>query len=304
MKAILNAVDMSKWGGELTIAEAKEMIAAGIDTIIVGTGNPVFGGAGQWSRQQLSTWKQAGGKRSEVYIYLYMAGDPVAQVKNGLSTCSGFDIKRWWLDAEDTESPELNAGQRTRFLNDCIAALIGHHPSHNYPSKLKYGIYTGQWWWKPQMNNSSAFKHLDLWDSWYPTGSSASNPIYQPWAGREYGGWEQPAIYQFTNTTTLAGQSVDLNYIVKFTEGEDELAQEVVDELIALINDERADNYQLFTQLFGEKVAAQDRIGEYVKWPNGELVTIESIMKNIVTLQGIPSGGGFDPDQTYKIIPA
>ncbi len=191
-----NALDCSKWGGELTSTEAACMKDAGVRLLIVGTGNPHPGGAGEWARQQAQAWLDAGGEILDAYIYLYFAGDPKAQVQQALVTLDGLPVRRWWLDAEDTESPLLTPGQRGTFLDIALQELDRR--------SLDAGIYSGRWWWIPNMGNSSEFSELPLWNSYYDGVPDED--------GLPYGGWEHSAIEQYAGTTTLCGQSVDLNY--------------------------------------------------------------------------------------------
>jgi hypothetical protein len=131
----LNAVDMSRWGGELTLEEALAMKAMGVELVIVGTGHRQ--GAGMFARQQARVADIAG-LRVEAYIYLYMAGDAAEQVRQALATMEGLPVRRWWLDAEDVESPELSPADRRTFLHICVSILQG--------AKVPVGIYTGRWW--------------------------------------------------------------------------------------------------------------------------------------------------------------
>ena len=188
----LNCVDMSKWGGPLSDTEAQCLTNAGVRLIITGTGHP--SGAGVWARQQAESWLRNGGETLDAYIYLYMAGQPTTQVNAALGTLQGLPVRMWWLDAEDTESPHLTAQQRADFLESCLQAL----------GSRTAGIYTGRWWWRPNMGNSTAFAHLPLWNSYYDGDPDTD--------GLPYGGWVESAIEQYQGTTDFCGQSVDLNF--------------------------------------------------------------------------------------------
>lgn len=188
----LNCVDMSRWGGPLTEQEARDLWNLGVRHIIVGTGHP--NGAGMWAHQQSSMWMAVNGNKGatfDAYIYLYMAGMARQQVHDALATVSP---RMWWLDAEDVESPWLTPAERRTFLVECLAAL----------GDRTVGIYTGRWWWVPNMANSTAFAHLPLWNSYYDGDPDTD--------GLPYGGWVDSTIEQYQGTTILAGQSVDLNY--------------------------------------------------------------------------------------------
>lgn len=197
----LNAVDMSRWGGELTLEEALAMKALGVGLVIVGTGHP--GGAGMFARQQARVADIAG-LRVEAYIYLYMAGDAAEQVRQALATMEGLPVRRWWLDAEDVESPELSPADRRTFLHICVSILQG--------AKVPVGIYTGRWWWVPNMGDYDGFSPLPLWNSYYDGDPDTD--------GLPYGGWTESTIEQYQGTTNLCGQSVDLNYAKDLEEEE------------------------------------------------------------------------------------
>lgn len=187
------------WGGPLSIPQAKGLWDAGVRNIKVGDGNAAVGGAGQWARQQASSWISlygAAGGTVDAYIYLYMANDPIQQVAQAFQTLDAIAVRRWWLDAEDTQSAFLSIYQREQFLASCESEVTRR--------RGVCGLYTGGWWWKPNMGNSARFSHLPLWNSYYDDNPDES--------GLPYGGWQHSAVEQYAGTTTLGGMSVDLNY--------------------------------------------------------------------------------------------
>ncbi len=195
----LNCVDMSRWGGELTEQEARDLWAAGVRHIIVGTGDP--NGAGLFAKQQAEMWLRVNGTSggtADAYLYLWFGGDPTLQVKQGVATLAGVPVRKWWLDAEDV-SPEcqhMQVSDRVTFLDGCVAACR--------VLSLRFGIYTGGWWWNQYMPGVTKYAAFDLWNSYYDGNPDES--------GLPYGGWEHSAIEQYEGTTVLCGQSVDLNY--------------------------------------------------------------------------------------------
>ena len=190
---MLNCVDMSRWGGELTRDEASCLWGQGIRHLIVGCGHP--NGAGTWALQQASMWLEVNpGATFDAYIYLYMAGSAAQQTRDAIRTLAALPPRMWWLDAEDVDSPGLTPGQREDFLNECLTVL----------GSRTAGIYTARWWWPSNMANSQAFSHLPLWNSYYDGEPDTD--------GLPYGGWTESAIEQYQGTTNLCGQSVDLNY--------------------------------------------------------------------------------------------
>lgn len=195
----LNAVDMSRWGGEFTLEEASAMKAIGITHVIVGDGHPQ--GAGLWARQQ-AEMALSQGMTVDGYIYLYFKADASDQCRQALNTLSGLPIRMWWLDAEDTESNDLSPMERLIFLDKCLDTLKKDQPT------FKVGIYTGRWWWIPMVANSDRFSLYPLWNSYYDGNPDDS--------GLPYGGWTSSAIEQYEGTTNICGQSVDLNYAKNF----------------------------------------------------------------------------------------
>ncbi len=199
----LNCVDMSRWGGPLSDDEARQLWEAGVRNIKVGDGSTQ--GAGAFARQQAEAWLRLQGESGgsvDAYIYLYMAGDPAEQVATAIQTLAGLPIRHWWLDAEDVESPALTPAQREAFLCACLDALDDRTPAAE--ARRAAGIYTGRWWWVPNMANSTLFADLPLWNSWYDNDPDES--------GLPYGGWQHSAVEQYAGTTMLGGVSVDLDF--------------------------------------------------------------------------------------------
>lgn len=226
----LNAVDMSRWGGPLSVDEAELMLDAGVRLCIVGTGHP--GGAGMYARQQAETWLERATARGlrgrlDAYIYLYFGGDAERQVADGMGVLGGLPVGTWWADAEDTDSPGLRQDERRAFLWRALRAIEGRG--------ARAGIYTGAWWWRPNMGPSTKFGQYPLWDSYYPANDQPIvSPRVQPWQGRGYGGFGEPEIYQYHGTIDLGGQSVDLNWWRLEPEEDDVTRTEYEDLALAL----------------------------------------------------------------------
>lgn len=217
----LNAVDMSRWGGELTPSEAACMASQGIHTVIVATGP---GGYGLQALQQAEA-ASAAGMRVEAYVFLEFESEPEWWIREALRRLEGFPVARWWLDIEDTEhGRDWDVADRMEYAKRALIAfqdfgIFAH-------------IYTGGWYWRPYMGNTTAFAEQGrlLWNSYYD-----SDPDVD---GLPYGGWtrETVAIEQFQGTTDLCGQSVDLNamYIDPATE-EADMADPRLDEVITAL---------------------------------------------------------------------
>jgi len=199
-----NCVDMSRWGGELSAEEVACLRRRGVRAVVVGAGDPR--GAGMWTRQQATAWIEGGGEVLEAYVYLYLAEDPVEQVRAAVREISGLGARRLWIDAEDVESRWLSPEERLSLLIASVdeARRLGYQT----------GIYTGRWWWDRYIGPGPTPLSIEhLWDARYVTGATADAPAIVPWAGREYGGFGEPIMYQFAGTTDLCGQSVDLNWM-------------------------------------------------------------------------------------------
>lgn len=66
---------------------------------------------------------------------------------------------------------------------------------------LYWGIYTGEWWWKPQTRNSTAFSADRLWHAAYPFGNRLPPKDYLPPDPIvvDYGGWTVANVHQYAN---------------------------------------------------------------------------------------------------------
>lgn len=192
-------VDFSEHGGALAPATVECWKNIGVDHAVV-----------QYSGrmdQQLEALAAAGLRDVEGYVYLYWGLSPWGQTPQDRTRAAialaGGRIRRLWLDAEDTSHP-YDEGQLAECARICEEA------------GMPAGIYTGRWWWPPQTGDSAAFAHLPLWHAEYlgqaPTPDLSRLPRDFD-AFRPYGGWTKPAIWQWWNTTTLCGHSVDLNAI-------------------------------------------------------------------------------------------
>lgn len=69
-----------------------------------------------------------------------------------------------------------------------------------------WGIYTGEWWWVPQTQNSTLFSGDKLWHGAYPYNRVGQPPILPPYpylpdfaTARKYGGWTRPFCWQYAD---------------------------------------------------------------------------------------------------------
>lgn len=143
---------------------------------------------------------------AEAYVYLYWGVSPWNQTPQDRTVAAlnmaGGNIKRLWLDAEDSTHP-----YREDQLLECVRICE--------QAGMPTGIYTGRWWWQPNTGDSQAFKNLPLWHAEYtaPDGEAGPRPDLAPALSsfKPYGGWTKPTIWQFQNTHQFCGHSVDLN---------------------------------------------------------------------------------------------
>lgn len=197
-----NAVDMSKWGGELTDLECQAMKLAGVKTVLIATGP---GGYGTGAHQQaMSAHKN--GLRVEAYYFLEFGSDPKWWIKAGyeaLGEATAY-VERVWIDVEDVVNPKPS--DPNGYVYQGIAAAMAWY------SLAEVGVYSGAWYWRDPkyMNNTEYFKDFQLWNAWYDDDPDVD--------GLPYGGWtkDSVAIEQFGGTQFVGGQSVDVNYIYKF----------------------------------------------------------------------------------------
>ncbi len=192
---MLNAVDMSKYGGELSPGETLCMVNAGVKLAIIGTGHP--NSLGSWSEQQAAA-AMAAGLIVDGYRWLNLNEPIVPQMDNAFASMGQqLDrVRMWWIDAEDVSMPGMGPAEVVDAVADAVDYCLQRDVAH--------GIYTGRWWWVPQTANSEQFAHLPLWNAYYDGDPDED--------GLPYGGWVHSAIEQYQGTTDLCGQSVDLNY--------------------------------------------------------------------------------------------
>lgn len=199
------AVDMSRWGGDLTAQEAYGLQQEWISTVILATGP---GGYSTNFHVQADD-AVAAGLRLEVYIFLEWTGHPKAWVREGLQAIADYRdlVERIWIDVEDTQHPVPVDWM------DQLTAALDEAELWGKP----VGIYTGRWYWVGHLGNSQEFAERQLWNSWYDNDPDID--------GLPYGGWtrESVTIEQYTGTTIIAGQSVDSNAIYIEPEGENNL---------------------------------------------------------------------------------
>lgn len=136
-----------------------------------------------------------GGGGLMAYVYLYFAGDPVAQVNTALDRCAGFPVQVLILDCEDPFAENLTERATLDFIHAAAKAC---------DNRIRSAIYTAPYWWKRQTKNSTEFSTFPLHHA-----SADSNGDLDP---VDYGGWKgRPYIEQYAFDQNLCGVNVDLN---------------------------------------------------------------------------------------------
>jgi GH25 family lysozyme M1 (1,4-beta-N-acetylmuramidase) len=189
--AVVRAVDVSAWTGEITPAAWAAMRSSGIDLAIIQGhgGGPRGTGVNPFAEQQAAAAREAG---------LLVAGYawPPSSWAEALAVLRRSIASLLFL-ALDVES---GARVEQSHVVGCFNA--GVHPV----------IYTSRSQWAAIMGGSTDFKDVDLWDAVYPLSRGPGDwptdltPGFVP-----YGGWSRRIGWQWRGTTPLFGESVDLN---------------------------------------------------------------------------------------------
>lgn len=148
---------------------------------------------------------------TDVYVYEYFPFSPWFQtpemrVRAALAACRGHAVRRVWLDVEDPNDsapPDVVVAALWR----CIALVEA--------AGYKAGIYTGYYTWKAHTGDSVAFAAYPLWHADYlgeaPVPDMSRRPETLYFRTGPYFGKTAPDVWQWWNTTTLGGHSVDLD---------------------------------------------------------------------------------------------
>lgn len=217
----LNCVDMSRWGGEFTLAEAEAMRALGVHTNIPGSGP---GGYGQWTRQQAGMTLTAG-LRLEGYGFVEWGDCSRERARSWAEQCGDSfgphldRVLRFWADFEEVPvpRPRERAWDFIDFFFEAVDAI--------FP---EVGFYGARWFHVGHLGNPTRWSARQLWNAWYD-----GDPDID---GLPYGGWtrDQVAIEQYQGTTLVAGHSVDLNHMYIAPRGVKEAEMMTDDELLAV----------------------------------------------------------------------
>ena len=126
------------------------------------------------------------------------------------------------------ENPPMGPGLQD--VKDFVAAFRQLVP------EKRLLLYTGGWYWRGYLGNTTELGDLALWDSSYITGAGSAADLVQRGGGdgkgvtpgffRSYGGWRRHTIRQYSSNATVAGiYPVDVDVI----EGELEAVERVFD---------------------------------------------------------------------------
>lgn len=223
----LNYVDMSRWGGPFEDHEVACMRARGVTAACVATGP---GNYSLYSRQQAETASRHG-LWLDGYAYQEYGADPVGWALDAVRDLDRFDVRMFWPDFEDTvNGRDWSVARRIEY---CARALEVYDRELG---RARVGWYGAGWYHRGYLGDTWEFADRALWDAWYPAGADAAKVLIQPWQGRPYGGFSEPAIYQYAGTTVLCGQSVDLNWARHVAQKEEDEMDPRVDKLIRLLS--------------------------------------------------------------------
>ena len=141
--------------------------------------------------RQFDAFLQAG-IPTDAYVFLWF-GQDLSVVRQKLALLSDKSVRKLWLDIED-QTPYAD---RVGYINSVLALCDDFCAKRGIP---RTGIYTGSWFWVPQMNNTTAFADRDLWDSHFD--NAQDTRIFKP-----YGGWTRSCLKQYAGDVVLEGVS-------------------------------------------------------------------------------------------------
>jgi GH25 family lysozyme M1 (1,4-beta-N-acetylmuramidase) len=182
-------IDISNWQGEIT-PDIARCFAQSVDIVVVRASLESMTLVGRAQRQIAAC--QAAGLEVHAYVWMYPSWDPVKTIRDATREYGSFDIRWWWVDAEEVQDkadPARNAYCLRTMLDELRAA------------GRQSGVYTGAWWWNdPQyMDGSTNFATDPLWVAFYD-GQPGLNFV-------PFGGWTRCHGKQWSGTSSLCGIS-------------------------------------------------------------------------------------------------
>lgn len=190
-------IDCSNWGGVPSPETGRALRAAGVEFAIVGTQNEDV------AREQLQCFKDAG-IRVDVYYYPLYDNLDGGRIDRARRLAQAFGCEYIWDDVEWSPGDGLQppAEKVAAGITARVGALM---------SDFRVGIYSSETQW-PSMTRGLLDRQIDpavtpLWSAFYYYDRRV--PDFRNF--RPYGAWASPLIWQWHDTVSLAGFSVDLN---------------------------------------------------------------------------------------------
>lgn len=186
------AIDISNYTGEITLQQAADLRASGVERAIVQLVNPSI----LTHRQQIPTLLAAG-IDVQGYVYVWFSADILFITERIFWACE--ELRRYapsgtmiWLDCEqsDTDSPPFD------YVHEPTSQKIRAAVNAVLDVDFVPGIYTGAWWWVPGTSDSHEWADVPLWDANYDLDPDIDSV--------DYGGWTVPHMTQWRGSTTWA----------------------------------------------------------------------------------------------------
>ena len=179
-------IDVSNYSGTFSAARLQQYWDCGIRLVII---QAFPQGYAQYAiqKQQMESCVEFG-MPFECYIYDYLSSPSWrTDALVGLSTIV-WQPPRVWADEEDTTANGVlhSVNSRIAAVNATLVAIAN--------AGYDTGIYTGAWWWKGYLGNTTQFSNYLLWDSHYDLEPDPDFNFVP------YGGWTQCEIKQYAGS--------------------------------------------------------------------------------------------------------
>ncbi len=126
---------------------------------------------------------RANGCTVGAYVWAYRSSDPRETIRDAVALARrcNLDLPVLWIDCENylDSDPGPDAAWLREAVDECRSAGV------------RPGIYTGGWWWRDRMGNTSEFADLPLWAAEY-------REPREPSSCTLFGGWTQAYGKQWT----------------------------------------------------------------------------------------------------------
>lgn len=127
------------------------------------------------------------GKSVGGYVWAYAAADPLETVTEGLrlARSCGLEVPVLWIDCETyTEDGNVvDRGPDAAWLRAAVGECVGRG--------VRPGIYTGAWWWRAYMGDTTEFGEVPLWAAVY-------NWVADLASVKLFGGWREVVGHQYS----------------------------------------------------------------------------------------------------------